>query len=40
MFFSAYECAFASIGAGLTPSEVTALNTAVTNFQTELGRAV
>lgn len=38
--FSAYECAFACIGAGLTPSEVTALNTAVVDFQTALSRNV
>lgn len=39
-FFSAYECAFASIGAGLTPSEVAALNTAVNDYQTALSRNV
>jgi hypothetical protein len=40
MFFSAYECAFACIGAGLTLSEVTALNAAAIDFQTALGRNV
>lgn len=34
------ECAFASIGQGLSDAEVTSLNTLVTNFQTTLGRQV
>jgi len=38
--FTDKECAFASIGDGLTDSEVTSLNTLVTNFQTTLGRNV
>lgn len=38
--FGYQQCAFFSIGAGLSDAEVTALNTAVTNFQTELSRNV
>ena len=34
------ECAFASIGDGLTSAEATALSTAVQNFNTTLGRQV
>jgi hypothetical protein len=34
------ECAFASLGQGLSDSEVTAFNTIVTTFQTTLGRNV
>jgi hypothetical protein len=36
--FTTRACKFASIGGGLTGSEVTALNTAVTTFNTTLGR--
>lgn len=38
--YSARECAFASIGEGLTDSEVANLNTAVQTYQTTLGRQV
>jgi hypothetical protein len=38
--FSSYECAFASIGDGLTDTEATNLYTAVQRFQTTLGRQV
>lgn len=38
--YSAKQCAFASIGDGLTDAEVTAFRTAVQNFQTTLGRQV
>ena len=38
--YSNKECAFASIGDGLTDAEVTAFRTAVQNFQTTLGRQV
>lgn len=36
--FSSYKCQFFSIGYSLTDSEVAALNTAVTNYQTALSR--
>ena len=39
-FYSSKECAFASIGSGLSDSEVATLNTLVTNLQTTLGRNV
>lgn len=39
-FFSNRECAFASIGSGLTDTESTNLYTAVQAFQTTLGRQV
>lgn len=39
-FWANRECAFASIGSGLTDGEVSTLNTLVTNFQTTLGRNV
>ena len=38
--YSDHNIAFASIGVGLTDSEVTAFNTLVNNFQTTLGRNV
>lgn len=38
--YSNRECAFASIGSGLSSTDVTNLNTAVTNFQTTLSRNV
>jgi hypothetical protein len=38
--FSSKECAFASIGDGLTNTEVAAFNTAVQAYQTTLGRQV
>ena len=38
--FDNKECAFASIGTGLTATQVSQLNTIVTNFQTALGRNV
>jgi hypothetical protein len=38
--FSAKQCAFSSIGDGLTDTEATNFNTAVTNFQTALSRNV
>jgi hypothetical protein len=37
---SDHECAFASIGSGLTDADVTALSTAVTAFETTLSRNV
>lgn len=40
LYFSSRECAFASFGYGLDATQWAALNTAVTNFQTTLGRAV
>lgn len=39
-YFSSRECAFASFGYGLDATQWAALDTAVTNFQTTLGRAV
>lgn len=39
IFFSTKECAFASIGEGLTPAEMVLFNTAVATYQTTLGRA-
>lgn len=38
--FSSRQCAFASIGTGLTPEEVKAFSTIVQTYQTKLGRAV
>ncbi|MDQ3747946.1 MAG: hypothetical protein M3367_02860 [Acidobacteriota bacterium] len=38
--FTDRECAFATIGDGLTDTEAANLNTAVANFQTDLGRAL
>lgn len=38
--FSSKQCAFASIGDGLTDTEVTKLNTAVNIFQTSLSRQI
>jgi len=39
-YYSSKECAFASIGDGLTDTEAANFNTAVNNFQTTLGRNV
>lgn len=39
-FFDNKECAFASVGLGLTAAQVAAYNTIVSNFQTTLGRNV
>jgi hypothetical protein len=39
-FYTTRQYAFASIGDGLSDAEVTSLNTAVTTFQTTLGRNV
>jgi len=39
-YYSSKECAFASIGDGLTDAEALAFYTAVQNFQTTLGRQV
>ena len=39
-FYTDKECAFASIGQGLSDAEVTSLNTLVQAFQTSLGRNV
>ena len=39
-YYSSKQCAFASIGDGLTDAEVLAYRTAVQNFQTTLGRQV
>jgi curli biogenesis system outer membrane secretion channel CsgG len=39
-YFSNTECAFASIGDGLTDAEVTTFYNAVQTFQTTLGRQV
>ena len=39
-FYSARECAFSSIGEGLSDTESSNLNTAVTTFQTSLSRNV
>lgn len=39
-FFNSYECAFATIGDGLTDTEVSDLYTAVNDFQTTLSRNV
>lgn len=38
--FSNKQCAFASIGTGLTPTDVTNFNTLVVNYNTTLGRNV
>jgi hypothetical protein len=38
--YSAYECAFATIGDGLTDTEAANFYTAVQRFQTTLGRQV
>jgi hypothetical protein len=40
LFFSSRECAFASFGYGLDSTQWAALDTAVTNFNTTLGRAI
>jgi len=38
--YSTKQCAFATIGYGLTDAEVTVLTNAVQSFQTSLGRQV
>jgi hypothetical protein len=40
LYFSSRQCAFASFGYGLDATQWAALNTAVTDFQTTLGRAI
>lgn len=40
IYFDSKECAFASVGLGLTATESSTFNSIVTNFQTALGRNV